>query len=132
MAIKLSPETTRQLQASITRYVAENLDQDIGDLKAGLFLDYCLKEIGPIVYNQAIADAQSYFQGHDATWTAFASSPSSRTGRPRIAGASQGLLVSTTVYHEDTMITKWEVCRLRADIHVTKHNRVATSAVAGG
>jgi uncharacterized protein (DUF2164 family) len=26
-------------------------------------LDYCLKEIGAVVYNQAIADAQSYFQG---------------------------------------------------------------------
>ena len=66
MAIKLSPETTRQLQASIKRYVAENLDQDIGDLKAGLMLDYCLKEIGAVVYNRAIADAQSYFQGRVA------------------------------------------------------------------
>jgi len=62
MAIKLSPEVTRQLQASIKRYFAEHLDQDIGDLKAGLVLDYCLKEIGPAVYNQAIADAQAYFQ----------------------------------------------------------------------
>ena len=25
-------------------------------------LDYCLKEIGPVVYNLAIADAQKYFQ----------------------------------------------------------------------
>jgi uncharacterized protein (DUF2164 family) len=66
MAIKLSPETTKQLQASIKRYVAENLDQDIGDLKAGLMLDYCLKEIGAVVYNRAIADAQSYFQGRVA------------------------------------------------------------------
>ncbi len=63
MAIELSPETTKQLQSSIKRYFAENLDQDIGDLKAGMLLDYCLKEIGPIVYNQAIADAQAYFQG---------------------------------------------------------------------
>jgi len=62
MSIKLSPETTKQLHASIKRYVAENLDQDIGDLKAGLLLDYFLKEIGPVVYNRAIADAQSYFQ----------------------------------------------------------------------
>jgi uncharacterized protein (DUF2164 family) len=62
MAIKLSPETTKQLLASIKRYVAENLDQEIGDLKAGLLLDYCLKEIGPTIYNQAIADAQSYLQ----------------------------------------------------------------------
>ena len=61
MPIKLSPDTTKRLVASIKRYAAENLDEEIGDLKAGLLLDYCLKEIGPSIYNQAIADAQSYF-----------------------------------------------------------------------
>ena len=66
MAITLSPETTKRLEASIKRYVAENFDQDIGDLKAGLLLDYCLKEMGPIIYNQAIADAQAYFTGRVA------------------------------------------------------------------
>jgi uncharacterized protein (DUF2164 family) len=63
MAITLSPDITRKLQASIKRYAAEHLDEEMGDLKAGLFLDYCLQEIGPAVYNQAIADAQKYFQG---------------------------------------------------------------------
>jgi uncharacterized protein (DUF2164 family) len=62
MAIELSAELKKQLQASIKRYFVEHLDQDIGDLKAGLFLDYCLKEIGPVVYNRAIAEAQAYFQ----------------------------------------------------------------------
>ena len=66
MAITLSPETTKQLHASIKRYFAEQLDQEIGDLKAGLLLDYCLKEIGPSIYNQAVADAQAYFQGRVA------------------------------------------------------------------
>jgi len=62
MAITFPPEAKKQLLGSIKRYVAENLDQDIGDLKAGMLLDYFLKEIGPTVYNQAIADAQGYFQ----------------------------------------------------------------------
>lgn len=66
MTITLSPETTRQLHASIKRYFVENLDQDIGELKADMLLDYCLKEFGPLVYNQAIADAQLYFQGRVA------------------------------------------------------------------
>jgi uncharacterized protein (DUF2164 family) len=61
MAITLSPETKKQMLASIKRYVAENLEQDIGDLQAGLLLDYVLKEIGPSVYNGAIRDAQKYF-----------------------------------------------------------------------
>ena len=63
MAIEIAPETTNQLKASIKRYIAENLEEEIGDLKAGLLLDYCVKEIGPAIYNQAIADAQAYFSG---------------------------------------------------------------------
>ena len=62
MPITLSLDHTKQLQASIRRYLAENLDQEIGDLKAGLFLEFCLAEVGAVVYNQAIADAQAYFQ----------------------------------------------------------------------
>ena len=62
MAIKLPDDTAKQLRASIKRYFAENLDQDIGDLKSGLLLEFCLKEIGPSIYNQAITDARAYFQ----------------------------------------------------------------------
>jgi uncharacterized protein (DUF2164 family) len=35
---------------------------NIGDLKARLLLDFCLRELGPSVYNQAIADAQAHMQ----------------------------------------------------------------------
>lgn len=66
MPINLSADTTKRLIVSIKRYAAENLDEEIGDLKAGLLLDYVLKEIGPAIYNQAIADAQSYFTGRVA------------------------------------------------------------------
>jgi uncharacterized protein (DUF2164 family) len=66
MAIKIPANATKQILASLTRYAAENLDQEIGDLKAGLLLDYVLKEIGPTIYNQAIADAQAYFTGRVA------------------------------------------------------------------
>ena len=62
MSIQLSREAMNVLRASVKRYVAENLDQEIGDLKADLLLDYVLKEIGPSIYNQAITDARSYFQ----------------------------------------------------------------------
>ena len=62
MAITLEPEPRKQAVASMRRYFAENWDQDVGDLKAGLLLDYFLMEIGPSVYNQAIGDAQVYFR----------------------------------------------------------------------
>ena len=62
MSIKLQKDTEKYLLGSIKRFVAENLDADIGDLKASLFLDFCVRELGPSIYNQAIADAQSFIQ----------------------------------------------------------------------
>lgn len=66
MAITFSPETKKQVIASIKRYAAEKLEHEIGDLKAELLLDYFLREIAPTVYNRAIADAQAYFQQRTA------------------------------------------------------------------
>jgi uncharacterized protein (DUF2164 family) len=62
MAITIKDEARKQLIASIRRYFEEKLDDEIGELKAALLLDYALAEIAPTVYNQAIADAQAYFQ----------------------------------------------------------------------
>ena len=58
MSIKLSKEVEQRLLASIQRYSGENMDEEFGELKAKLLLDFCLREIGPSVYNQAILDAQ--------------------------------------------------------------------------
>ncbi len=60
--IKLSKETQQRLVSSIKRYFAENMDEEIGELKASLLLDYFLEEIGPCVYNRAIADARTYVE----------------------------------------------------------------------
>ncbi|MEZ5293671.1 MAG: DUF2164 domain-containing protein [Vicinamibacterales bacterium] len=62
MPVTLSPEVTKQLHASIKKFCAEHLDEEIGDLKAALFLEFCLAEVGAVVYNRAIGDAQRYFQ----------------------------------------------------------------------
>ena len=99
MAIELSPETTKQLHASIKRYFAENLDQDIGDLKAGMLLNYCLEEIGPTIYNQAITDAQAYFQGrvidlegvcYEKEFTYWTTKPTDRTAKSQTKGEQPG------------------------------------------
>ena len=62
MAIKLQPDVEQRLLASIQRYCAEHMDEQVGTLKAKLLLDFCLREIGPSVYNQAIVDAQQEMQ----------------------------------------------------------------------
>jgi uncharacterized protein (DUF2164 family) len=66
MPLSLPPQKHKQLAASLKRYVVENLDEHAGDLKVSLLLDFCLKEIGAVAYNQAIDDAQAYFQGRVA------------------------------------------------------------------
>ena len=59
MTLKLADETEKRLVASIKRFFEEEMDEPIGDLKALRVLDFCLREIAPSVYNQAIADAQA-------------------------------------------------------------------------
>ena len=62
MPISLSDDARKHAIASIKRYLAEELDQDVGELKAGLFLEFIMKEIAPTVYNGAISDAQTYLR----------------------------------------------------------------------
>lgn len=52
------PQRTAAI-ASLQRYFEEELSEPIGELKAGLLLNYLVEEIGPVIYNQAIADAQA-------------------------------------------------------------------------
>jgi uncharacterized protein (DUF2164 family) len=61
-SIAFPPEVRARAIASIRRYFADELDQDIGDLKAGLVFDYFVTEHGPAIYNQAIADARAFFE----------------------------------------------------------------------
>jgi uncharacterized protein (DUF2164 family) len=62
MTIEISKQARAEAVASIRRYFEENLSEPIGDLPAGLLLNYFLEEIGPAIYNQAIADAQTRMQ----------------------------------------------------------------------
>ena len=63
MPISLKKDVEQKLIESIKLYFVEHMDEGIGDLKAALLLEFCLKEIGPSIYNKAIADAQQYMQG---------------------------------------------------------------------
>jgi uncharacterized protein (DUF2164 family) len=62
MDIKLSPDAEKRLYGAVQRFVAEEYGESIGDLGAGTFLRFCLQEIGPTIYNQAITDAQACLQ----------------------------------------------------------------------
>jgi uncharacterized protein (DUF2164 family) len=62
MSIELSSDASKTAIASIQRYFSENMDEKIGGLEAGSLLSFFLKEIGPAVYNKAVADAQARLQ----------------------------------------------------------------------
>ena len=60
--IEISKQARADAIASIQRYFEENMPEGIGDLAAGLLLNFVLEEIGPAIYNRAIADAQGRLQ----------------------------------------------------------------------
>lgn len=64
MSIELPKETQREAIASIVRYFQEERDEEIGQIAASGLLRFFLEEIGPSIYNQAVADIQQRMQLH--------------------------------------------------------------------
>ena len=62
MTIELTKEDRAQAIASIERYFRENMEEKIGNVAAGGLLGFILEEIGPSIYNKAVADAQERLQ----------------------------------------------------------------------
>ena len=56
--IELPKKAKADAIASIERYFADQLDQRIGNIAAGGLLSFFVEEIGPSIYNQAVADAK--------------------------------------------------------------------------
>lgn len=59
MKIEFSEQLRAEAIASIQRYFEENFPEPVGNLPAGKLLDFFVEEIGPVIYNRAVADAQS-------------------------------------------------------------------------
>ena len=62
MTIEISKEARLEAIASIERYFRENMEEKIGNIAAGALLGYFLEEIGPLIYNKAVADVQERLQ----------------------------------------------------------------------
>jgi len=62
MTIELDKEVRKEAIASIERYFRQNMDEPIGNVAAGGLLGFFLEEIGPAIYNRAVADAQERLQ----------------------------------------------------------------------
>lgn len=66
MSIEIPKEARKEAIASIERYFQENMEEKIGNIAAAGLLGFFLEEIGPLVYNQAVADVQERLQARVA------------------------------------------------------------------
>jgi uncharacterized protein (DUF2164 family) len=66
MTIEISSDATNTAIDSIQRYFSTSMDEPIGRLEAGSLLSFILKEIGPVIYNKAVADVQAKLQARVA------------------------------------------------------------------
>ncbi|KPU93814.1 hypothetical protein APR50_25825 [Variovorax paradoxus] len=62
MTIEISRELRQQAITSIERYFRENMEEPIGNVAAGALLGFFLEEVGPTIYNKAVADVQERLQ----------------------------------------------------------------------
>ena len=62
MSIDLTKEARTEAINSIERYFLVNMEERIGNIAASTLLSYFLEQIGPVIYNKAVADAQERLQ----------------------------------------------------------------------
>lgn len=62
MAIELDKETRAAAVKSVERYFQENLDERIGNIQAAALLNFFIEEVGPSIYNKAVAEVQERLQ----------------------------------------------------------------------
>ena len=62
MTIDISKEARKEAIASIERYFEESMEERIGNIAASGLLGFFLEEIGPLIYNKAVADVQQRLQ----------------------------------------------------------------------
>jgi len=66
MTIELPKDARAQAITSIERYFREHMEAPIGNVAASGLLSYFVEEIGPVIYNQALADVQERLQARIA------------------------------------------------------------------
>lgn len=62
MTIELHKDVRAEAIKSIERFFLESMEERIGNIQAGALLNFFVEEIGPSIYNKAVADAQERMQ----------------------------------------------------------------------
>ena len=60
--IKITKEKRGDMIATIKNYFLKEREEEIGDLAAGIILDFIVKELAPEFYNQGVYDSHKYME----------------------------------------------------------------------
>jgi len=63
-SLKLTKEIRDEMIAEIKNYFSEERGEEIGDLAAGLMLDFIVEKLAPEFFNMGVSDSHWYM--HDA------------------------------------------------------------------
>jgi len=56
--VDITTEQKVELVTKITDYVSDEFQVELGQFEAEFFVDFIIKELAPVVYNQALYDAE--------------------------------------------------------------------------
>lgn len=62
MPVTLNKEQMANAIPSVQTFIEDELGQEIGELKARFLVEFFMKELGPIAYNQGVEDAETFFR----------------------------------------------------------------------
>jgi uncharacterized protein (DUF2164 family) len=60
--LKVTKERRDEMISQIKNYFLKERDEEIGDLAAGLILDFILEKLAPEFYNQGVYDSHQYIK----------------------------------------------------------------------
>jgi uncharacterized protein (DUF2164 family) len=60
--LKVTKERRDEMVSQIKNYFLKERDEEIGDLAAGLILDFILEKLAPEFYNQGVYDSHQYIK----------------------------------------------------------------------
>jgi len=60
--INVTKEQRDEMIAAIKNYFLKEREEEIGDLQAGLMLDFIREELAPEFYNQGVSDSYTYMK----------------------------------------------------------------------
>ena len=60
--VNITKEKRDEMISAIKNYFLHEREEEIGDLRAGLMLDFIREELAPEFYNQGVSDSYTYMR----------------------------------------------------------------------